>query len=181
MIRFEDAPGEVQENVAEFWPETEWDHAVSVAQLESNWNPFAELNTTDASHPCGSYLRTENGVRIAAEHSIGLFQINACNLPPDWMWYHLFNSRHNCGTAHALWDNAGGWYPWYFSATQLGLITPLELPRIEYMRHLRRVTRSVADRAVKWGYNPKSGLVTPKGEPPGAPQNPPAETETEAS
>ena len=64
------------------------------------------------------------GVRITAERSVGYFQINTCNLPPDWEWQRLYNARHNAGTAHALWDAAGQrWSPWYYSAGLLGLPT----------------------------------------------------------
>lgn len=114
-------PAELVSAVQEFFPESEWDHAYRVSLLESGWSAFAENNSTDASHPCGSFLRTQNGVRVTAERSIGWFQINACNLPPDWTPEHLFNTRHNVGTAHEMWSRRG-WQPWFFSATTLGLI-----------------------------------------------------------
>lgn len=114
-------PAELTAAVEEFFPESEWDHAYQVSLLESGWSAFAENNSTDAAHPCGSYLRTQGGVRVTAERSIGWFQINACNLPADWTAEHLFNTRHNVGTAHAMWAERG-WSPWYFSAKQLGLL-----------------------------------------------------------
>lgn len=121
-------PGELYDAIDEFWPPEEHDNALAVSYLESNWSAFAELDTTDADHPCGAFLRnvpvpsTRGTVRVTAEHSIGWFQINACNLPIDWDPRHLFNTRHNVGTAHKLWADAGNsWSPWYFSARQLGL------------------------------------------------------------
>jgi hypothetical protein len=119
--KFDAAPIELQQGIAEFWPEEHWNEAAAIAELESGWDAFAEANTTDPSHPCGSYLRVENGVRITAERSIGWFQINACNIPPDWRAEHLFNTRHNCGTAHQYWVQRG-WRPWFFSASKLGLL-----------------------------------------------------------
>jgi hypothetical protein len=122
MCSIQDAPEELQVCIREFWPESEWDNAACISKLESGWNAFALNDSTDESHPCGWYLRTDNGVRITAERSVGYFQINACNLPFDWEWQRLYNARHNAGTAHQLWDRAGGkWSPWYFSAGKLGL------------------------------------------------------------
>jgi hypothetical protein len=116
-----DAPQELQVAIREFWPESEWDNAAAIAFLESAWSAFAEANTTDPAHPCGSTLRYQDGQRITAERSIGWFQINCCNLPGDWIPEHLFNTRHNAGTAHQMWASRG-WWPWYFSATELGLL-----------------------------------------------------------
>lgn len=115
-----DAPLELQVAVTEFWPEREWDHAVSIAKLESNWDAFALADTRDAGHPCGSVIRHVDGVAVSAELSVGYFQLNACNFE-GWEWQRFYNARHNAGTAHALWDERG-WHPWYFSAKQLGLI-----------------------------------------------------------
>jgi hypothetical protein len=103
----------------EFWPEGERENAAAIAELESGWNAFAMLDTTDRA-PCGQYIGTRAGVRITAERSIGYFQINACNYP-NWPWERFFNARHNAGTAHALWAERG-WQPWYFSAATLGLL-----------------------------------------------------------
>ena len=121
MGKFEDAPKELQDGIAEFWPSTEWDNAAAVAELESGWSAFSVADTRSQEHPCGSVLSSHGGVHVAAEYSIGWFQINACNLPADWVPENLFNTRHNCGTAHALWVERG-WQPWFFSATKLGLI-----------------------------------------------------------
>jgi len=117
----DEAPDELQTVVREFWPEAEWDNAVSVSWLESGWNAFAEADTRTPAAPCGATLEERDGERVTAEWSIGWFQINACNLPPDWRPEHLFNTRHNAGTAHAMWAERG-WQPWYFSARTLGLI-----------------------------------------------------------
>ena len=124
MVSFEytDAPAELQAAIAEFWPAEEWNNAASIAKLESGWNAFAEADTTDFEHPCGADLGIREGVRVTAERSIGWFQINACNLPREWKAEHLFNTRHNAGTAHAMWDERG-WSPWYFSAKTLGLLS----------------------------------------------------------
>lgn len=122
MTTIDDAPAELQVAIREFWPEGEWDHAAQVALLESGFNAFVLNDTTDAQHPCGTSIGFRNGVRITAERSVGYFQINACNLAPGWDWHHLYNARHNAGTAHQLWDHAGGsWAPWFFSARELGL------------------------------------------------------------
>jgi len=116
------APQELVVVIQEFWPEEEWENAAAVARLESGWDAFAVADTTDAAHPCGSFLRTVDGVRITAEKSVGYFQINVCNLPSDWEWARLYNARHNAGTAHLLWENAGRkWTPWYFSARKLNI------------------------------------------------------------
>jgi len=122
MNTIDQAPAELQVAIREFWPEEEWNNAADVSRLESGWDAFALNDSTDNEHPCGWYLRTDNGVRITAERSVGYFQINACNLPPDWEWQRLYNARHNAGTAHQLWDRAGRkWSPWYFSAGMLRL------------------------------------------------------------
>lgn len=115
------APAELRDAIVEFWPSEEWDNAAAIAQLESGWSAFAENNSTDAEHPCGAFLRIQDGVRVTAERSIGWFQINACNLPADWTPEHLFNTRHNAGTAHEMWSRRG-WSPWFFSSRKLGLV-----------------------------------------------------------
>jgi hypothetical protein len=121
LYSVDDAPLDVAESIREFWPEEKWNEAASIAFLESKWNAFAELDSRDPNHPCGAVLRIVGGVHISAEHSIGVFQINACNLAPGWDERHLFNVRHNCGTAHAMWAERG-WSPWFFSAKALGLL-----------------------------------------------------------
>jgi hypothetical protein len=122
MTRIDDAPPELSEWIKEFWPSTEWDNAASISLLESGWSAFAVADTRDASHPCGSVLHVRpDGITVTAEYSIGWFQINACTLPLDWTAENLYNTRHNCGTAHALWTERG-WQPWYFSAKALGLL-----------------------------------------------------------
>lgn len=121
MRSINDAPGELADAVREFWPPEEWDHAVSIAFLESGWNAFAEADTTrDGAVPCGTVLYVRDGVTVTAEDSVSWFQINACNFP-TWNRAHFFNTRHNAGTAHMLWSQRG-WSPWYFSAVALGLI-----------------------------------------------------------
>jgi hypothetical protein len=121
MAKIWDAPAELKIAIQEFWPESEWDNAASIAELESGWNFDAQHDTTDANHPCGTPLGVIDQVQVTAENSIGYFQINACNLPPGWNPAHLFNARHNAGTAHDLWSKRG-WSPWYFSARSLGLL-----------------------------------------------------------
>lgn len=119
-LTIHDAPGELRAAIAEFFPEEEWDNAARIAYLESGWNWDAEYDSTTQDHPCGTVVDYRNGVRITAEHSIGYFQINACNYP-GWNPGHLFNARQNAGTAHALWAERE-WQPWYFSAEQLNLL-----------------------------------------------------------
>jgi hypothetical protein len=121
MISINDVPAELALAIREFWPENEWDHAASIAQLESGLNPFAEADTTHGgSIPCGTIIGQVDGVNISAEHSIGWFQLNACNFA-GWEWARFFNTRHNAGTAHMLWAERA-WQPWYFSAKSLGLL-----------------------------------------------------------
>lgn len=119
-LTLDSAPDELQLAIAEFWPSSEWDNAARIAYLESGWNWDAEYDSTTEARPCGSVVNYRNGVRITAEHSIGYFQINACNYP-GWNAGHLFNARQNAGTAHALWVERG-WAPWYFSAERLNLL-----------------------------------------------------------
>lgn len=121
MASIDDAPVELQVAIKEFWPESEWDNAASISQLESGWDAFALADTTDAQHPCGAVIGQRGGTTITAERSIGWFQINTCNLPPDWEWQRLYNTRHNAGTAHAMWVERR-WQPWFFSAQTLGLL-----------------------------------------------------------
>jgi len=122
MTTIDDAPVELQGAIREFWPEAEWNNAAAIAHLESGFDAFALNDSTDDAHPCGAYLSTRGGVRITAERSVGYFQINSCNLPPDWEWQRLYNGRHNAGTAHMLWSRAGqSWRPWFFSSQALGL------------------------------------------------------------
>ena len=117
-----DAPLELQVVIQEFWPESEWDNAANIAQLESGFNAFAELDTATPNGGCGVEIGQRDGVRVTSERSIGYFQINSCNFP-DWNPCHFYNARHNAGTAHSLWENAGQkWSPWFFSARKLGLI-----------------------------------------------------------
>jgi len=122
MWSVNDAPAELADAIREFWAAEEWDHAASVARLESDWNAFAEADTRRPGFPCGAVLYVRDGVKVTAERSIGWFQVNACNLPSGWRAEHLFNTRHNAGTAHLLFVTANGWSPWYFSAKQLGLL-----------------------------------------------------------
>jgi hypothetical protein len=118
--KLDEAPEELQGPIREFWPEVEWDNAATIAFLESGWRWDAVADTTTPASPCGAALSTRGGVVVTAEHSIGYFQINACNFP-DWNPGSFFNARQNAGTAHALWAQRG-WSPWYFSARQLGLL-----------------------------------------------------------
>ena len=120
MTSITDAPAELQVAIQEFWPQEQWDNAASIAKLESDFNAFALDDTTDTAHPCNSALREVDGVPVAAERSVGYFQINACNFP-NWEWQRFYNARHNAGTAHMLWAERG-WSPWYFSAKQVGLL-----------------------------------------------------------
>jgi hypothetical protein len=120
MTTISDAPLELQVAIQEFFPQEEWDNAASIAQLESGFNAFAVLDSTDNEHPCGARLgATHRGVAIVAERSVGYFQINSCNFP-DWEWQRLYNARHNAGTAHMIWAEQG-WCAWLFSAQSLGL------------------------------------------------------------
>lgn len=120
MWSIDDAPYDLANPIREFFPEEEWDHAASIAKLESGWDAFAVADTRDPEHPCGTVIRAVDGVDISAELSVGYFQIDACNFP-SWEWQRLYNGRHNAGTAHLIWQSQG-WEAWFFSAKQLGLI-----------------------------------------------------------
>lgn len=116
------APWELQSVIPEFWPESEYDNAARIAYLESGFNPFALNDSTSPDLPCGAYLRSQGGVRITAERSVGYYQINSCNFP-ETEWQRFYNARFNAQKAADLWEQAGRtWRPWYFSAKRLGLI-----------------------------------------------------------
>lgn len=117
-----DIPAELWEGICEFFPEDEWMNAAEIARLESGWDPFALNDSATEAGGCGIVIGSRGGVSITSERSVGYFQINACNFP-DWEWQRLYNARHNCGTAHLIWANAGGKWggPWFFSARKLGL------------------------------------------------------------
>lgn len=118
----DDCPAELWVAIQEFWPESEWLNGVSVSRLESGFDAFALDDTATPAGGCGVQIGERDGVRITSERSVGYFQINSCNFP-DWEWQRLYNARHNAGTAHSLYDNAGGrWSPWFFTATKLGLL-----------------------------------------------------------
>jgi len=122
VTAFDEAPAELRVAIQEFWDESEWINAAAIAQLESGFDAFAVTDTTTASSPCGTIIRERDGIRIFAERSIGYFQINSCNFS-GWEWERFYNARHNAGTAHLLWNEAGrSWSPWFFSATKLGLL-----------------------------------------------------------
>ncbi len=119
MTYLEQAPAELADAIREFWPADQWENAAHIAALESGFNAFALRDTTTGGVPCGAALPEIDGVSISAERSVGYFQINSCNFP-EWEWARLYNARHNAGTAHMLWDQAGqSWSPWYFSSKQL--------------------------------------------------------------
>jgi len=120
MWKIGDAPDELATAVREFFPDTEWDHAVSISYLESGWNALALRDTTDSAHSCGADLADIGQPGVSAEVSISWFQINSCNFP-GWISGTLYNTRQNVGTAHMLWADRG-WEPWFFSARSLGLL-----------------------------------------------------------
>lgn len=120
MPNLADAPAELQAGITEFFPIDEWENAANVALLESGWNAFALNDSTGPHAPCGTIIGERDGVKIAAERSVGYFQVNTCNYP-DWEWQRLYNARHNAGTAHMIWERQG-WGAWYYSAKALGLI-----------------------------------------------------------
>src|SRR5712672_2201443 len=113
MAQIDNCPPELGASIREFFPESEWDNAASIALLESEWDAFALNDTTTATNPCGSLVTTRDGMQVTAERSVGYFQINSCNYP-TWEWKRLWNARENVGTAHDLWARRS-WQPWYFS------------------------------------------------------------------
>lgn len=119
-IKFESAPDELRFWISVFWPESEWDNAASIANLESGLDPFARRDTRDIDHPCGSVIALDGGTIITAELSVGYFQINTCNYA-DVEPERFYNGGLNVETAYGLWQERG-WEPWYYSATELGLI-----------------------------------------------------------
>jgi hypothetical protein len=116
----DDAPAELLAAVVEFWPDDQVDNALAIARLESNWDPFALIDTASKYGGCGIAIGELRGTPITTEQSVGYFQINACNFP-TWEWQRLYNARHNAGTAHMLWAQRG-WQPWFFSASTLSLL-----------------------------------------------------------
>lgn len=120
MTTLQDAPAELQDGIRRYFPQSEWNNAAAVAQLESNFDAFALNDTASANGGCGQELATKDGVKIVTERSVGYFQINSCNFP-DWEWQRLYNADHNAGTAHMIWAEQG-WGAWYFSAHKLGLL-----------------------------------------------------------
>jgi hypothetical protein len=119
-VDWKGAPLELQVAIQEFWPDTEWQNAVNIAELESSFDAFALDDTTNLA-PCGVQISDRDGIQIYAERSVGYFQINSCDFP-NWEWQRFYNARQNAGTAHMLWEAAGGsWKPWWFSAQRLGL------------------------------------------------------------
>lgn len=114
-------PDELWISIQEFWPEEEWINAANIAGLESGFDAFAVADTATAAGGCNVPLGERDGVQTFSERSVGYFQINHCNFP-SWEWQRFYNARHNAGTAHLLWTQAGDkWSPWYFSAKRLGL------------------------------------------------------------
>lgn len=117
-----DCPLELWVSICEFWPESEWINAANIVRLESNFDAFALDDSATPYGGCGVVIGQHGGVAITSERSVGYFQINSCDFA-EWEWQRFYNARHNAGTAHMLWDGAGGrWTPWYFSAQQLGLV-----------------------------------------------------------
>jgi len=121
MSAIYDAPLELSDAIREFFPPAEWDNAASVSQLESGWNAFALNDTTAWPVDAAGFIYYIDGVGVSRERSVSWFQIDTLNLPIGWRWEHLYNTRHNVGTAHLMWSQRG-WSPWYFSAKKLGLI-----------------------------------------------------------
>jgi hypothetical protein len=77
----DDCPIELWVSIQEFWPESEWINAVSVARLESGLDAFSLDDTATPNGGCGVEIGQRGGVRITAERSVGYFQINSCNFP----------------------------------------------------------------------------------------------------
>lgn len=121
MSKMDECPAELAVAIREFWPESEWENAAAISELESGWNAFALLDSATRYGGCGIPIGSVSGVQVSSERSVGYFQINACNFP-TWEWQRFYNSRHNAGTAHMLWAERG-WSPWYFSARALGLLS----------------------------------------------------------
>lgn len=121
MITLETTPSEFAVAVQEFWPESEWDNCANVALLESGLSAFALNDTSAMPVDANGFIYYLDGVGIAPERSVGWFQIETLQLPPGWRWFHLFNTRHNVGTAHLYWSQRG-WSPWLISARKLGLL-----------------------------------------------------------
>ena len=120
MPYLDECPAELKVAILEFFSEEDAENAARISLLESGWDAFALRDSTDADHPCGANIGQRDGIPVAAERSVGYFQINSCNYP-SWEWQRLYNARHNAGTAHLIWSTQG-WRAWYFSAKELGLL-----------------------------------------------------------
>lgn len=93
---------EVWALAALYWPGPEVHAAVQVAELESGFR-------TDAHNTAG-------------EDSRGLWQINVSGAAhPQLAAWNLYDPQINAYFAAEIWRTAG-WYAWYNSAKQLGLI-----------------------------------------------------------
>jgi hypothetical protein len=114
-----DAPAELQDGIRRYFPQSEWDNAAAIAQLESDFDAFALNDTASQNGGCGVVISERDGMQIESERSVGYFQINSCNYP-TWEWQRLYNADHNAGTANMIFAEQG-WQAWYFSAHRLGL------------------------------------------------------------
>ena len=92
---------EVYALAALYWPSEEIQHAVDIAELESNF-----------------WTASRNGV---GEDSRGLWQINL-DAHGQLARFNLFDPQINAYFAHQIWESAGGWSPWYNAAVKLGLL-----------------------------------------------------------
>lgn len=117
------APVDVSTAIREYWPREIWGDAARVSYRESaGWDHVARRNTTgDVGGTCNVFLGyLDDGTAYYSEDSIGLFQINRCahgGTVVEWE-----NVERNVRKARELYDSAGGWSPWVYTATHLGLM-----------------------------------------------------------
>ena len=105
---YDAAPAAVQEAIAEFFPEEEWENAAAIARCESGFRLDAH-NLSDI------------------EDSRGLFQINV-RANADMLEYDLWSVRGNAHAAAIIWERQG-WDAWRHCATGAGLIKELSYDR----------------------------------------------------
>lgn len=91
---FAAAPEELQDAIATYFPEEEWEKAARVSQCESRWDPYARLVTR-------------------LEDSRGYFQINTYSHPGLG---NLYDADINTRAAYNIWARRGWYADWRICA-----------------------------------------------------------------
>lgn len=116
------APIILSGEIMNWWPYEVWTDAARVSFYESaGWKSEATNDTRyRAGGQCGvRYYLDPPGIWAQTEYSVGYFQINICAHGHDFNYWR--DARNNARYAAQLYA-AGGWQPWTYTATRLGLI-----------------------------------------------------------